>query len=60
MPAASAAEVALLITTSIDYVSDLLVVRLGGEKVFRFNKELIGASTIYAALCGLSGDLSPS
>ena len=40
MPAAWAAEVTLLITNSIDYVSDLLVARLGGARVFRLNTDL--------------------
>jgi hypothetical protein len=32
--------VTLLITNSIDYVADLLVARLGSEKVFRYNTDL--------------------
>ncbi|MBX9841430.1 MAG: hypothetical protein K2Z80_06435 [Xanthobacteraceae bacterium] len=33
-------RVTLLITNSIDYVADLLVARLGSEKVFRYNTDL--------------------
>ena len=33
-------QVTLLITNSIDYLADLLVARLGSERVFRYNTDL--------------------
>ena len=33
-------QVTLLITNSIDYLADLLVARLGSDRVFRYNTDL--------------------
>lgn len=41
------APVTLLITNSIDYVSDLLVSRLGSDRVFRYNTDLWPDYTLY-------------
>ena len=49
-------QVTLLITNSIDYLADLLVARLGSERVFRYNTDLWHEYAFHFSSAGIEAE----